>query len=254
MNSEQLIRETKLARGALALFAINYSLLTIRCFRLPCRMPSVPAAAIASHYLPSRYHYWYARSKIASDPLYAHVLSVAARTQAPLLDVGCGIGLLAQALRAAGVTVPYRGVDIDAQKIRIARNSVRKAGLSAVEFEICDLSRSFPDHRGSVALLDVVQYLDAAASDAVIDNAARSVSSDGILIMRAGLDDGSWRAGFTRMMDRVGHAIRWMQTPPRSQPTKSGLHDLLRRHGFRCEFHPAWGRTPFNNWMVVAGK
>ena len=220
---------------------------------LPCDMPSA-SAAIAEHYLPSRYHYWYARSKIASDPLYEHVVDAIARTQAPLLDIGCGIGLLAHALRAAGGTMPYRGVDIDAGKIAIAREAARKADTLDVEFEVCDLTRMFPQHRGSVALLDVVQYLDTASSDLVIDRAAQAVSADGMLIMRAGLDDGSWRAGFTRFMDRVGHGIRWMQTPPRSQPTKSSLHELLQRHGFRCEFHPAWGRTPFNNWMVVAAK
>src|SRR4051794_10123937 len=215
-------------------------------------MSSIPAAQIAAHYLPSRYHYWYARSKIGSDPLYEHVIRTIGRTDAPLLDVGCGIGLLIHALRSAGATMPYRGVDIDAQKIGLARGAAKSAALGAVEFETCDLSQSFPAHSGSVALLDVVQYLDAAACDAVLDSAARSVSAEGMLVMRAGLDDGSWRAAFTRAMDRLGHAIRWMQTPPRSQPTKSGIHDLLRRHGFRCEFHPAWGNTPFNNWMVVA--
>jgi SAM-dependent methyltransferase len=215
-------------------------------------MHSVPAAKIAAFYLPSRYHYWYARSKVGSDPLYAHVLEIMAESQAPLLDVGCGIGLLAQALRGAGATMSYRGVDIDSKKIAIARDAARNAALDHVEFDVCDLTKTFPQHHGSVALLDVVQYLDATSRDAVLESAARCVSTDGTLIMRAGLDDGSWRAGFTRFMDRAGHAVRWMQTPPRSQPTKSGIHELLRRHGFRCEFLPAWGRTPFNNWMVVA--
>ena len=215
-------------------------------------MHSVPAAKIAAFYLPSRYHYWYSRSKVGSDPLYEHVLEIMAKSDAPLLDIGCGIGLLAQALRGAGATMPYRGVDIDSQKIAIARNAAKKAALERVEFEVCDLTQAFPQHHGSVALLDVVQYLDAASRDAVLESAARCVSADGILIMRAGLDDGSWRAAFTRLMDRAGHAVRWMQTPPRSQPTKSGIHELLLRHGFRCEFVPAWGRTPFNNWMVVA--
>jgi SAM-dependent methyltransferase len=217
-------------------------------------MTSVPAVQLAAHYRPSHYHYWYARSKLSSDPLYDHVLRILSNSEIDLLDVGCGIGLLAQALRSAGATMRYRGVDIDAEKIQIADRAARAAGLSDVTFDVCDLNQSFPQHCGSVALLDVVQYLDAAARDAVLDSAARCVSAEGMLIMRAGLDDGSWRAGFTRMMDQVGHAVRWMQTPPRSQPTKSGIHDLLHRHGFRCEFQPAWGNTPFNNWMVVAAK
>ena len=49
---------------------------------------------IAAHYLPSRYHYWYALSKLAMDPLYAEVRWVFAQSRAVVLDVGCGIGLL----------------------------------------------------------------------------------------------------------------------------------------------------------------
>jgi SAM-dependent methyltransferase len=215
-------------------------------------MPAISASSIAVHYLPSRYHYWYARSKVGSDPLYEHVLQIVGTSRTALLDVGCGIGLLVQALRAKGAQMAYRGVDIDAEKIEIARRAARGASLNDAVFEVCDLTQTFPEHRGSVALLDVVQYLDASSRDAVLDSAARCVTREGLLVMRAGLDDGSWRAAFTRIMDRAGHAVRWMRTPPHSQPTKSAIHELLRRHGFDCEFQPAWGRTPFNNWMVVA--
>ncbi|HEY6643240.1 class I SAM-dependent methyltransferase [Povalibacter sp.] len=217
-------------------------------------MPSISAPDIAQRYLPSRYHYWYARSKIASDPLYVDVQRILAGTQAPLLDVGCGIGLLLHALRATDVSIDYRGVDIDAQKIAIARGAAEAGKLAAVRFEVCDLTREFPSHAGSVALLDVVQYLDARSRDELLDSAARSIAGDARLVIRAGVDDGSWRARFTRMTDRAGHAVRWMKTPPKSQPTRVDLSELLARHGFHTEFRPAWGGTPFNNWLVIASR
>ena len=68
---------------------------------------------IAQHYLPLRAHYWYARIKLATDPLYAGVGAVLARTEEPVLDLGCGIGLLGHTLRAQGFSGDYRGVDID---------------------------------------------------------------------------------------------------------------------------------------------
>lgn len=209
----------------------------------------VSANRIARRFLPSRYHFGYAISKLATDPLYGEVERILTGTNVPLLDVGCGIGLLLH----YRITIGYTGVDIDAAKIDIAASAAANAGISA-RFATCDLGSGFPDHRGSVAILDVLQYLDPAVRDAVLDGAARCIDAEGVLILRAGLDDGSWRSGFTRMTDRAGHAVRWMKTPPRSQPTRAGLTALLARHGFRSEFHPAWGRTPFNNWLVVAAR
>lgn len=207
--------------------------------------------AIAARYLPSRPHYWYALAKLATDPLYGAVRRVFEQTQAPLLDLGCGIGLLPQCLRASGFDFEYRGTDIDAGKIDIARAAASKGGLQGLSFEAGDLSMQFPDHRGSVALLDVLQYFDAAARDELVHKAARCISSTGRLIIRAGLDDRNWRAAITRGADRIGHLTRWMQTPPRSQPSRADLQKLLASHGLECEFQPLSGNLPFNNWLIM---
>lgn len=217
-------------------------------------MIGFPKRRIAAGYLPSRYHYWYSLSKLATDPLYESVLTVIDGTRQPLLDVGCGIGLLLHALRAGGQSLAYVGVDSDAEKIDIARRSAARNGIDAAEFHVCDLANHVPDHRGSVALLDVLQYLDPHTQERVLDGVARSIAKDGVLVMRGGLDDGSWRASVTRAGDRFGHAIRWMKTPFRAQPKRDEVASLLARHGLDAQFRPAWGNTPFNNWMVVARR
>lgn len=219
-------------------------------------LPMRPLAkrSIAAHYLPSRYHYWYALGKLTTDPVYGEVRHVFAQTGAALLDVGCGIGLLPQCLRGSGLRGEYLGVDIDAAKIEMARVAADAAGLSQVTFRVADLSQAFPQHRGSVALLDVLQYFEVRAWRELLSNAAQCVTEDGRLIIRTGLNDGSWRAALTRAADGAGHALRWMKTPPRSQPTLGELKEVLGRHGLQGEFQPLWGRTPFNNWLVVAAR
>ena len=217
-------------------------------------MPGFPKRPIAAGYLPSRYHYWYSLSKLATDPLYESVLSLVVRDREPLLDVGCGIGLLLQALRANGGSARYLGVDSDADKIDLARHAAARNGVLDADFRVCDLAAEFPDHRGSVALLDVLQYLDPPTQERVLDGTARSISRDGVLVIRGGLDDGSWRASVTRASDRFGHAVRWMKTPFRAQPKRDEVAARLERHGLSADFRPAWGRTPFNNWMVVARR
>jgi SAM-dependent methyltransferase len=217
-------------------------------------MSDIRKRRIAASYLPSRYHYWYSLSKLATDPLYETVVAELRADREPLLDVGCGMGLLLHALRASGIEVGYLGVDSDETKLDIARRSAAKSAIAGAQFRVCDLAETFPEHRGSVALLDVLQYLEPSAQDRVLDAAARATSTDGTLILRGGLDDPGWRARLTRAADRFGHAVGWMKTPFRVQPTRAALADRLVRHGLRPEFRPAWGRTPFNNWIVVARR
>ncbi len=212
------------------------------------------AADIARCYGQSRSYYWYARCKLASDPLYAAVLDVCRPLTSPLLDVGCGVGLLALYLRAGGVSVDYHGVDIDARKIALARLAAKTSGHTDVRFESGDVTSIFPSHRGSVALLDVLQYVDESARAQLIARAADCVTANGQLILRVGLNDASWRSTLTRCSDRMQRFARWILTPPRSQPTRAELIALLTANGLRCNFYPLWGRTPFNNWLLVGAR
>ena len=209
---------------------------------------------IAASYLPDRYRYWYSLSKLAFDPLYDSVPAAFGDDQAPVLDLGCGIGLLLHCLRASGRQLPYIGVDTDMVKIDAARAASMRSGHGNAKFQVCDLSVQFPDHQGSVALLDVLQYLPPQQQGALISQAAQCVSKDGRLVIRTGLADNSWRSAMTRATDRFGHLIGWMKTSFKAQPSANDLAEVLRRHGLKADFTPLWGRTPFNNWLVVARR
>ncbi|MEM7387048.1 MAG: class I SAM-dependent methyltransferase, partial [Verrucomicrobiota bacterium] len=57
----------------------------------------------------------YSASKLKTDPLYRGVAGAlkAGDPTLPLLDIGCGIGLLAFYLRRCGMNAPVHGVDYD---------------------------------------------------------------------------------------------------------------------------------------------
>jgi SAM-dependent methyltransferase len=208
--------------------------------------------AIAGAFLPSRWHYHYAASKLASDPLYGGVVQALRASTAPLLDLGCGIGLLAHVLAQAGVAVAYSGVDNDAGKIEQARAAAARAGLVRASFAAVDLARSFPGHRGSVTLLDVLQFLPAAAQSPLLARAAACLVPGALLVIRTGLADGNWRSRVTRGVDRLSRTLGWMNAGPDRYPTRDGLAAELAGLGLASTFSPLWGRTPFNNWLVVA--
>lgn len=217
------------------------------------------AQRIARAFLPrrwygNRWHYHYSRIKLGSDPLYPGVVAALRGSVAPLLDLGCGIGLLAHALRAEDVGMFYRGVDNDAAKITEAQRAAHHAGLGDAEFQVVDLASTFPAHRGSVAILDVLQYLDDVAQQRLLDAAIAMLVPGARLVIRSGIEDGSRRMQMTRGFDRVANLLGWMNAAPRRYPRAEDLRATLARAGLDGTFTPLHGATPFNNWLVVATK
>jgi SAM-dependent methyltransferase len=224
---------------------------------------SAKRLAIARHFLPSRWHYHYVRSKLGSDPLFDGVVRALDGCDAPLLDLGCGVGLLAHCLDASGRRLDYLGFDNDSRKIDQAREAAARGGLAA-RFEQVDLAArmassgavpgSVLGHRGSVAILDVLQFLPPAAQAPLLREAAACVAPGARLVIRSGLAGHGWRARVTRAVDWLSRALRWMNTGPKAYPERDALAELLSASGLSVRFSPLWGGTPFNNWLVVAER
>jgi len=204
--------------------------------------------------LGNRWHYFYTRAKLGSDPLYPAVADALRDTTAPVLDLGCGLGLLAHTLREDGIALPYRGVDIDAAKIAHARRIATRAGLHDVAFEAIDLGRVLPQHRGSVALLDVLQYVDTPSQVRILDAACAMVAPGGRLFIRSGLATPGWRPRVSKAFDTLAAHAGWMYSPPKCYPDEALLRGRLDAAGLRYEVTPLNGNTPFNNWRIVAQR
>ncbi len=194
----------------------------------------------------SRFLRGYARAKLARDPVYA---AVAERLPAdlPLLDIGCGVGLLALSLRQRGFTAPILGVDHDAKKIgaamKAAENAIRDARFIAGD------AREPIAFQGSVALLDVLHYFSDEEQLRLLRNAAACVAPGGVVIIRDAIRDGSWRYRATYIEETFARSIGWLRGERLNFPTRDSI--LSTFEGFRCEVVPMWGRTPFNNYLFV---
>lgn len=209
---------------------------------------------IARAYLPARHHYWYARSKLATDPLYEGVGHALDACHEPLLDVGCGIGLLAHTLRARDFRGGYAGVDIDGRKIASARAAAARAGLADVHFDTLDLATHFPDHAGSVAILDVLQFVPPSAQARILDAAAACLTPKARLVIRSGLEKDGWRLRITHAIDQVSEWLHWMRGEPPRYPRRAELEARFDRLGLDARFEPLRGKTPFENWLIVARR
>lgn len=193
----------------------------------------------------------YANGKLARDPAYPQAAALLRDNARPLLDIGCGIGLLGAYLRESGLGMPYVGIDLDERKIVAARAGVA-SHYHDVRVEQAD-ARRLATFAGDVAMLDVLHYLGAADQQSLLAAAAARVAPGGLLLIRNVLREASWRFRVTVWEEKLLHAVGW-QPPALHFPDRAEVEKTLQAAGLQTEAHPLWGRTPFNSWLVLGRR
>ncbi len=225
---------------------------------------SLCVSASAPYKQSGRFAWHFARGKLRWDPVFGHL--VAAGLIAPgarVLDIGCGQGLLASLVRAAGhagqagrwpsewAAAPtgarVTGIELMARDVARARNAL---GDSA-EF-VCDDMRSaaFPD-ADTVVILDVLHYVPIDAQDAILARVRAALGSGGRLIMRVG--DAASRRAFVsgQWVDRVVTFVRGQPVRPLYGRTLADWIRRLGELGFTVASRPMHAGTPFANILLV---
>lgn len=100
-----------------------------------------------------------------------------------ILDFGCGHGAVALYLAMAEPSRSITGVDVDDEKIAVARAAAESAAL-AIEFDAVQ-----PDHRpegewDGITIVDVLYLLGEDAAGDVVDRAAAALAAGGVLIVK----------------------------------------------------------------------
>jgi 2-polyprenyl-3-methyl-5-hydroxy-6-metoxy-1,4-benzoquinol methylase len=206
---------------------------------------------VASHFeKPWLRHY--TASKLRSDPAFAAVYEALRATTLPILDVGCGVGLLPFYLRERGLEQPITGFDIDARKIRSAQ-AVGKASYRGRELTFFehDVRNHLPDFSGNIAVLDLLHYLSPERQKTLLAELSACVSPGGLLLLRDCPRDGSARYWATYAGEKFAQAISWNVGVPLHFPARESINAAFPEAEFTREEQPAWGGTPFNNRLFV---
>ena len=221
-------------------------------------------SASAPYKSAGRFAWYFARGKLRWDPVFGHL--VAAGLIAPgarVLDIGCGQGLLASLLRAAGhaaqagrwpsewAAAPtgarVTGIELMARDVARARDAL---GDSA-EFVCADMrSTEFPD-TDTVVILDVLHYVPIDAQDAILARVRTALGSGGRLVLRVG--DAASRRRFTssQWVDRLVTHVRGHRERPRHGRTLVEWQARLGELGFTVSSRPMHAGTPFANILLV---
>ncbi|UJJ59005.1 class I SAM-dependent methyltransferase [Rhodanobacter denitrificans] len=194
----------------------------------------------------------YVRGKLAGDPVYAATAALVTGTAMPLLDIGCGIGLLGLYLHARDHARPYLGLDHDARKIAAGQRAAQRAGLGAsISLRHADVAELPPMH-GHVALLDVLHYLPAERQPVLLREAARHLAPDGCLIIRNVLREPTWRFHATRVEEFFLRVSGWIPGGAQHYPSAGEVRAPLEDAELEVRIEPLRGHTPFNSYLILA--
>lgn len=197
---------------------------------------------------PTRFLRGYARGKLRHDPVYQAVLDRLRDQPGPLLDIGCGIGLLEVYLRESGLQQPIIGFDHDAGKVAVARELAGR--YHDIDLRVADIRGEVPSGM-NVTALDVLHYFSDAEQERIVERIAAGVPEGGVAIVRDAIRDGSWRYRLTAVQEALSRAIRWLKAERLNFPTRQRIVAPFLHRGFTAEVVPLSGRTPFNNYLFV---
>jgi 2-polyprenyl-3-methyl-5-hydroxy-6-metoxy-1,4-benzoquinol methylase len=192
----------------------------------------------------------YTGSKLRRDPIYRAAFELFRGSDEPILDLGCGVGLLAFYLRERGCRQPILGLDVDARKIRQGMR-VAQQRYKDVDFRHQDVQEPLPDFSGTIVLFDLLHYLPIVQQTALLSHLARRVAPAGSLVIRDCPRDHGPRFWLTWMAEKFAQAVSWNLNTSLHFPSRERINDAFPENEFQRESRPLWGRSPFNNHLFV---
>lgn len=191
----------------------------------------------------------YAGRKLRGDPIYSAAFELFRNSRRPLIDVGCGVGLLAFYLRERNFVAPISGFDADGRKVARARAIAQGAypDLHFFEHDVCEPI----GQTGNIVLFDLLHYLRPNDQARLLNHLAARVAPDGILVIRDCPRDRNARYWLTNLAERFAQTITWNMKTRLHFPTREQIIAPFAEENFFRTVAPLWGRTPFNNHLFI---
>ncbi|CAN5540130.1 class I SAM-dependent methyltransferase [soil metagenome] len=191
----------------------------------------------------------YAGRKLRSDPIFPAAYELFRGSDQPLVDLGCGVGLLAFYLRERNFRPLISGLDRDGRKIDRAR-AVARGAYRDLEFSAGDVNGPLAA-RGNIVLFDLLHYLPPQQQTSLLGRLAERVAPGGTLAIRDCPRDRSARFWLTNLAERFAQGTTWNLKVALHFPTREEIFAAFDEDKFSRTVAPLWGRTPFNNHLFI---
>lgn len=123
-----------------------------------------------------------------------------------ILEIGCGHGLFSAYAAVAGPARTFRGVDIDEDKIRWARQAAAKVG-ARLEFATSPSGAVPAGPWDAVVVVDVLYLLPAERQRALLEEALATVRPGGVLVVKEMAPEPRWKARWNAAQETLSVKI-----------------------------------------------
>jgi 2-polyprenyl-3-methyl-5-hydroxy-6-metoxy-1,4-benzoquinol methylase len=192
----------------------------------------------------------YVGSKLRNDPVYPAAYELLRNSAEPILDIGCGVGLLAFYLRERGCRQPVLGLDLDARKIGHGQR-IAEAHYQDVDLRYQDVQQALPDFSGNIVLFDVLHYLPLEQQTILLAHLAERIAPGGVLVIRDCPRDNGPRFWMTYLAEKFAQVVSWNLNAPLHFPSRARISEAFAGGEFESESRPLWGKSPFNNYLFI---
>ena len=226
---------------------------------------SLVAAASDPYREADAHAHRFARAKLGGDRVFRHVVERGLIAPgARVVDMGCGQGLLASLLRAAGAAshggrwpagwapAPRRahvtGIDLSARDLARAATALGdaatfvRADMRGFDIPPCD----------TVVFFDTLHYIASAEQDAVLARVRAALRPGGTLLLRVNDAAAAGRFALGLWIDRFTMLLHGGGFGRLAGRPLADWRASLERLGFQVESLQMNGRPPFANLLLVA--
>ena len=227
----------------------------------------------ATRYRPAgRGPYYFARGKLGGDPVFAALLRDGRINDgARIVDIGCGLGVLAAWLAAGETCDPSTASEWPHKWARAPKHwtlrgfDLRNDAIAAGQRALSDLgtrvSLSVEDARDVtlpdcdvIVMLDVLHYMERDAQQRLLARTHEVLSARGVLLLRVGDITTDWRSRFTLLVDWCVTLLRDRRWPQLHCRTLGEWKALLESIGYDAVAKPMSEGTLFANVLLIATK
>ncbi len=200
---------------------------------------------------PTRFLRGYVKWKVKTDPIYALVPANIPTGSAPLVDVGCGVGILEVYLRTLGFRGPVTGIDHDEKKIGIARAVTRD--MPDLTFLLADARLPLP-RESNVVMFDLLHYFSDDDQFRILGNIATALPSGGVAVIRDGVREPKLRYWITYCGEVFARLNGWLKAERLNFPRREIFERAFPAPEFAIESRLFTGGMPTNNYLFVIRK
>jgi SAM-dependent methyltransferase len=208
------------------------------------------ATRIAEAFHDGRWLQGYIAGKLLHDPLFQTALAILMEREGQIIDLGCGLGLLALWLREHGCKISYLGCDLDSWKVNAGRCAAARLTYEEIEFITGNMLELPLNGATTICAFDVLHYLPPIGQEQMILKLAEAARTGALVLIRTGVRGCGWHSGLAELQEWWIRASGWIPSTNRTLPRLDEMVRKFETLDCRVEVTPLHGIIPFSNYCL----